>query len=110
MKNEIKCYKCGKPYDLNYKTVSEYISCSHCHQQMKINERTEKKFRLVRYFFTFFICLILAFLMSFFSINYFLMIFIILSGMLVFAQFADQACLFLTDKIYGLEFEIFIFK
>lgn len=105
MKNEIKCYKCGKIHEIAYKDLKETISCSHCHQQMRINERSEKKYKLVRYIFIFVICLFLAFLLNIFSVNYFLMLFVILSLMLVFAQYADKVCLILTDMIFGLQYE-----
>ena len=49
MKNTVKCYRCGKEYD--HKLVKEFISCSHCHQQMKIDEKSEKRYSFMRYVF-----------------------------------------------------------
>ena len=75
MKNNIKCYQCGKEYDIETKNVKEIISCGHCHKQMRIDDRSKKKFRLVRYLFVLLIC------------------------------YADKWCLILTDMIFGLTYE-----
>ena len=53
MKNNVKCYRCGKEYEFTYKNVSEIISCSHCHHQMCFTKETKKHLKLIRYIFVF---------------------------------------------------------
>ena len=105
MKSEIKCYRCGKIYVLNYKTLKEVISCGHCHQQMKITVKTQKKLRLMRYMFVFVICMVIAYMMSNVSDNSLFLLLITLSIAMILANFSDRLCLYLTDRIFNLEYE-----
>ena len=105
MKNQVKCYRCGKIYDLKASQVREIISCDHCHQKMKISAKTEKRFRIMRYLVIFLFCLLLAFLMNILSVSNYFAIIIILFLALLLADYADHACLLLTDFFFGLEYE-----
>ena len=103
MHNIVKCYRCGKEYDP--KDHKEIISCSHCHQQMKINERSQKRFRIVRYGFVLTICLAIAFTMSVTVGTNYLSLLVMLGIAMLLANVADKWCLKLTDLIFGLEYE-----
>ena len=105
MKNNVKCYRCGKEYEFTYKNVSEIISCSHCHQQMCFTKETKKHLKLIRYIFVFLICLAIAFGMSRVSKNdYVVMLGTMMVAMLI-ALYSDRICMYLTMKIFGLEYE-----
>lgn len=105
MKNNIKCYRCGREYEFTYKNVSEIISCSHCHQQMRFTTETQKHLKLIRYIFVFLICLAIAFGMSRVSKNdYVVMLGTMMVAMLI-ALYSDRICMYLTMKIFGLEYE-----
>ena len=105
MKNNVKCYRCGKEYEFTYKNVSEIISCSHCHQQMCFTKETKKHLKLIRYIFVFLICLAIAFGMRREKKNdYVVMLATMMVAMLI-ALYSDQLCMYLTMKIFGLEYE-----
>ena len=106
MGSMIKCYRCGKQYDLGYKNIKEIISCDHCHQQMKISDKSLKKVRLIRYVLVLILCLIIAYFMSDFSNNSKLLLLLItLSFAMLLAQFIDRICLYLADTIFHLQYE-----
>lgn len=105
MKSVVKCYRCGKEYDLDSKNIKEIISCSHCHQQMRFTEKTRKHFRLVRYFFVLFICIGLAFGMSLVTKNNYVVLLTLMGVAMLIANFADKWCMLLTDMIFGLQYE-----
>ena len=105
MKSVVKCYRCGKEYDLNSKNIKEIISCSHCHQQMRFTEKTRKHFRLVRYFFVLFICLFLAFGMSLVTQNNYIVLLVMMGVAMIIALYSDKWCMVLTDRIFGLNYE-----
>lgn len=103
MKETIKCYRCGKEYDR--KDLKEIISCSHCHKQMKINEKSQKRFRIVRYMFVLAVCLVIAFGMNMATGNNYLGLLVTLGIAMLLANFSDRWCLKLTDVLFGLEYE-----
>ena len=103
MKETVKCYRCGKEYDR--KDLKETISCSHCHKQMKITDKTGKRFRMMRYLFVLAICLIIAFCMNMATGNNYLALLVTLCIAMLLANYADKWCLKLTDMIFGLEYE-----
>ena len=103
MKEKVKCYRCGKEYD--GQDVKTIISCSHCHQQMKITEKSEKRYRLMRYLFVLCICLVIAFCMTGVTANNYIALFVTLCVAMLLANFADDWCLKLTDMFFGLEYE-----
>lgn len=103
MKNTVRCYHCGNEY--SDKEVKEIISCGHCHKQMKINEKSEKRFRIVRYLFVLTICLVIAFCMNMATGNNFIGLLITLGIAMLLANSSDKWCLKLTDMVFGLEYE-----
>ena len=105
MREAIKCYRCGKEYDLSGKDLKEIISCSHCHQKMRITQDSQKRFRIVRYFFVLAVCLVLAFGLSFASQGTFLILIAVMSLAVLLASYSDHVCLILTDRIFGLDYE-----
>ena len=105
MKNNIKCYQCGKEYDIETKNVKEIISCGHCHKQMRIDDRSKKKFRLVSYLFVLLICLAIALSMNQATNNSLMILMVTLMIAMIFANYADKWCLILTDMIFGLTYE-----
>jgi len=107
MKETVKCSRCGKEFDFRGKKVSEMISCDHCHLQMKISEKTQKHFKLVRYLFLFGVCLVIAFGMNAVTQNNYLLLLATLFVAMFLSSFADHLCLYLTDKIFGLQYEAY---
>ena len=105
MKKETKCYRCGKIHEINYKNVSEIISCSHCHQQMKITKKSEKRVRFMRYAFVFLVCLVFAIGTYRFTKDNMIILLVVLTAGLLLANVADKVCLVLTYWIFGLEYE-----
>ncbi|MBO7675899.1 MAG: hypothetical protein J6S49_00055 [Erysipelotrichaceae bacterium] len=105
MKESVKCYRCGKEYDLSGKNLKEIISCSHCHQTMRISERSQKRFKVIRYLFVLILCMILAFGMSFATQGTLLILIAVMSLAMLLANYSDRLCLRLTDMIFGLEYE-----
>ena len=105
MKEPVKCYRCGKEYDLSGKNLKEIISCSHCHQTMRISERSQKRFKVIRYLFVLILCMILAFGMSFATQGTLLILIAVMSLAMLVANYSDRLCLRLTDMIFGLEYE-----
>lgn len=105
MTKDVKCYRCGKEIDLSGKNVREIVSCSHCHQKMKISEKSQKRFRLMRYLFVFAICMILAFGMSYASQGTLVILIVVMSLGILAANYSDHFCLMLTNMIFGLEYE-----
>lgn len=103
MKETIKCYRCGKEYDR--KDLKEIISCAHCHKQMKINEKSQKRFRIVRYMFVLAVCLVIAFCMNMATGNNYLALLVTLGIAMLLASFSDSWCFKLTDVLFGLEYE-----
>ena len=105
MKNTVKCYRCGKEYDLNPRKVKEVISYSHCHQQMKFTKKTATRFQIVRYLFVLVICIIIAFGINLVSNDNYLVLLATLAVAMGVSLYADQLCLNLTGMIFGLEYE-----
>ena len=105
MTKTVRCARCGKELVFEGKQIQEAGSCDHCHQQMRINEKSQKRFRTVRYFFVLSFCIIIAVGMRFFTQNNYLVLLVMLSMGLVLANFADHLCLLLTEKMFHLEYE-----
>ncbi len=105
MKTEVRCYKCGKEYRLTTKTIHEHISCDHCHSHMRITRATEKKFQVMRYLLVFLVCMALAFGISMFEKRNYIVLLLVFSTAMAVALIADKIGLWLTWKIFGLEYE-----
>lgn len=108
MKKPVKCYQCGKQYELKASEAKEIISCSHCHKQMHIDEASKKKFRLVRYLFVLVICLLIALGMNMVTNNNYTILLVTLMIAMIFANYSDKWCLILTDMIFGLSYEEYV--
>ena len=105
MKSIIKCYRCGKDYDLKYKDVKEVISCSHCHQKMRFDAKTKRHFKIVRYLVVLIVCLGMAYGMSLVSQNNYVMLLVSVAAGVVFAGYSDQACTRIVDRTFGISYE-----
>ncbi len=105
MKKTVKCYRCGKEYDLDPRKVKEIISCSHCHQQMKFTKKTATRFQIVRYLFVLSVCVVIAFGMNMVSKDNYLILLGTLAVAMGVSLYSDQLCLNLTGLIFGLEYE-----
>ncbi len=90
---------------LGFREIKETISCSHCHQQMKISEKSQKHFRIVRYLFVLGICLLLAFSMNLVSTKNYIVFLATLVVAMMIASVSDRWCLILTEWIFRLEYE-----
>ena len=105
MKNHIKCYHCGKERELGYKEIREVLSCDHCHQKMRIDQKTQKHFRIMRYLFVLVICLVIAFCMSRASASSYLVLLAVMSAALILSLYSDRLCLILTAMTFGVHYE-----
>lgn len=105
MKKTLKCARCGKEFDERVVGSKEIISCDHCHLQMKIDEKSQKRFRMVRYFFVLLVCIIIAFGMSMATTSSYIILLGVMSIALLIANFSDSWCLKLTNLIFGLTYE-----
>lgn len=103
----VKCARCGKEMHFTGKQIQETVACDHCHQQMKISEKSGKRFRTVRYFFMLLVCIIIALGMHSVTQNNYLILLAMLSVVLLLANFSDHWCLLLTEKIFHLEYEAY---
>lgn len=107
MTKTVRCARCGKELVLEGKQIKETVACDHCHQQMRIDERSQKRFKAVRYFFVLAICIIIAVGMRFITQNNYLTLLVMLSMGLVLANSADRLCLLLTEMVFHLEYEAY---
>jgi hypothetical protein len=72
---------------------------------MKINEKSQKRFRIVRYMFVLAVCLVIAFCMNMATGNNYLALLVTLGIAMLLASFSDSWCFKLTDVLFGLEYE-----
>ncbi len=105
MKNRVKCYHCGKERELGYKDIREVLSCDHCHQKMRIDTKTQKHFRIMRYLFVLLICIVIAFCMTKASANNYLILLVVMTVALIISLYSDRLCLALTAMTFGVSYE-----
>ena len=106
MKKEVKCYRCGKVYDLNRKTIEEVISCGHCHQTMRITKKSRNKFNIIRFLFILILSSVVTLLVYSLESTYKILILLaFLMIIILAADKADRGCLILTYYLFGLEYE-----
>lgn len=104
MTKNIKCYRCGKEYDLNYKDISEQIKCSHCNGIMSLDLNSQRKVRYIRYALVLVVALLMSFLVYQLNLNN-LVIFGILTLVLLFTiNYVDKFCLYLASLIFKLNY------
>ena len=102
-RQELRCSRCGNVIKTDSK-AKEVVSCGHCNLKMKIDDNSQKKYRLIRYLFMLMVCIILAFGMGMVAKSNYLVLIVTMSFALLFANYADKLCLNLTDKIFGLTY------
>lgn len=97
MNREIKCYRCGKSHQLNYKTVRQNIVCSHCKSVMTFDYPTIRKLKLVRYVVVAFVVGIILFGLSRLEDTTGFMLTIVTCIIATaFALMSDQLCRYIT--------------
>lgn len=105
MAKEVKCYKCGKVHELNYKTVKQTISCTHCHAHMTFDLKSIRKLRMMRYLF---VAVIVALLMFGFqqveSLNSYMTLILTCMGAMVFSLWSDRLCLYATYRFTNVNY------
>ena len=102
----IKCSRCGN--DIKIEKTKQIVSCGHCNLKMKIDLKSQKRFKLVRYLFMLIICILIALGMNLVSKNNYVILLFTLMAALLLANYADRLCLILTDVIFGLTYEKYI--
>lgn len=106
MKNNVKCYRCGKQHVFDWRHLEEEIECSHCHSKMKLSGKCEKRLKMMRYITVLVVALVISFgLSTFTKSNSITIIIVILFVSLLMAMVIDRVCLWLVYTIYGLEYE-----
>ncbi|MGI6607696.1 MAG: hypothetical protein ACOX1F_01770 [Erysipelotrichaceae bacterium] len=97
MNREIKCYKCGKPHQLNYKTVRQNIVCSHCKSVMTFDFPTIRKLKLIRYVIVAVVVGIILFGLSRLeNTTSYMMTILTCIIATAFALMSEQLCLYIT--------------
>lgn len=104
MKKEVKCYRCGKVYDLSRKNIQETISCSHCHQQMHIDIKTDRRCRIMRYLLIGFISLVVVYGFSLLTSNSMLVVFMAFVFAILIGTYSERLCLLIVNLIFGLNY------
>ena len=106
MKNEIKCYRCGKVKVLEARKLSEEIECSHCHSKMRLTYKCERRLKTMRYITVLVVALVISFGLTIVNRNntYTLIIAILLVS-LAMALVVDKFCLWMVYATKGLEYE-----
>lgn len=97
MEKDIRCYRCGKIHQLNYKTVKQNITCSHCKSVMTFDFPTVRKLKIIRYFVVALVVSVILFGLSRLSDTTSFMLTIITCIIATaFALISDQLCLYIT--------------
>lgn len=109
MKKEVKCYKCGKVYKINKWHPKKLLECSHCHANMAINNSTQRLFKYVRIMMVTVIVAILMYACSKLgNLTSYIAMIITVSIAMVITQFSDQICLIIVDRVFGLNYEMYV--
>ena len=104
-KEAVRCYHCGKIYDLNKDTIAEVISCSHCHRSMKLDKRSDRRYNAVRYFIVLFVCMNIVVLLMYLLKNTTLVMIASFGCAVLLTSFTEKFCLRLTNSLFGLTYE-----
>ena len=108
MAKEIKCYRCGKIHELDYKNINEIIECSHCHGNMHFSKSSRTKAFILKYvllvLFVFLINIIFA-IIGF--VNFTAMMVIIVIVGVFFTTMIDKPCIYLTYRFLGGSYDEF---
>ena len=105
MNNIMKCAKCGKEKELNFKNLAKVVECDHCHCKMVIDYNS---YRMFRYLSMAIILLLAVFLLYGFTsadnkIDLIPKI-IILSLALAFTFYSEKTILFIIMKFFKLKY------
>lgn len=104
---EVRCYRCGNVVKIDKKNVGEFISCGHCHAQMKIDKKSK-----FRFYATQFGCIaIFVFGLAFLETiafgknqNFMLTIIIVMAGTIMMVAMEKQFY-WLAHRMFGLNYE-----
>lgn len=102
---EVKCYRCGKVHELNYKTIKQTISCSHCHGSMTFDLKSIRKLKAMRYLF---VVVIVSILMLGFqmveTMNSYTTLILTCMFAMVFSLWSDRLCLYATYRFMNVNY------
>lgn len=105
MTKEIKCYRCGKVHNLNYKTIKQTICCTHCRAHMTFDLKSIRKLKTMRYLFVILIVGILMFgLQQIEGINSYMVLIVTCMCAVVLSLYSDKLCLFATYKFMNVNY------
>ncbi len=104
-KEAVRCYHCGKIYDLSKDTIREVISCSHCHRSMKLDRKSERRFNIVRYFLVLFISMNVIVLLTLLLKNTLLVMLASFALAMLLTSSTEHLCLRITHSLFGLTYE-----
>lgn len=105
MEKEIRCYKCGRAYHPQNRKLKQVITCRNCQSMMKLGPASEQKLKVVRGIFVGVVALILVYAMSLGDTSLGLLVLVAVASLcLILARVADEACLWITHKLFGLEY------
>ena len=103
MKNEVKCYRCGKETKLDSKNLKLYVTCPHCHAKMVLDQRSKRYLKYFRYLVVILACTFIMFGLKYTKINLAIGL-VTLSLAIAIAMVADRICLFLEYYVTGLSY------
>lgn len=108
MKTEIKCYRCGRAHQLNYKTIKKVMTCDHCHGKMTLDFFSQKKLKNVVIFVVGVVAFFLLFAMQNFKgiedVWGFAFFVLAIGLAITFSLIADKVCLFIAANVFKLEY------
>ena len=104
MKNEIKCYRCGKEFNFTFKTVNEEIKCSHCNGVMKLDSKSQTKLIMLKYVLLFVVALALSFTTRISEEHALLLMGISLVLLFVLVNPLNKLSLYLCHKLFKLNY------
>ena len=105
MKSEVSCLRCHTRISVPDTKISRTLKCPHCNLRMKINARTQRLERRISIILVSAVGAVLFWGMkSFEKGNYMVLVFgLTLATSLI--AFIDRICLWIVDRLYGLEYE-----
>lgn len=103
MKNEVKCYRCGKDIKLDSKNLSLSVACPHCHAKMVLDLRSKRYLKYFRYTVVLIACVFIMFGLNYVKTNLAISL-VTLSLAIAIALVADRICLFIEYYITGLSY------
>lgn len=106
MKTKAKCYRCGKEFELDYKSLKQTLKCNHCNGYVTLDYGSLRKLKFVRMFITGIVTLALIVSMYHHNTMMEMAIFVVVAGLaMLFAFYADKLSLWLTANMFSLNYE-----